>query len=250
MACLTTCIYGGEKKPLSDVCNHHWSEEPSQEKGPKPPGHFVAGSACSGCSDPSGVKMVPFGCYNVAKNQFPMLPGLFSRQPTRRIAGQLLNFASSPRSDSLYRMASPAPTLAALSAAPVTPPPRSQELYQTSLANAVTAARIADQLRGQNIVVLDLTNVTSIVDFFVIATGTSSRQMHAIADEVNRKLKHEDGNRRISIEGYRTEGNWILIDFGDVVLHVFTPEGRSLYNLEQLWGDAPRIDWQAPANPA
>lgn len=147
-------------------------------------------------------------------------------------------------------MAAPAPTIAALSAAPVVPPPRSKSLYETSLGNAVTAARIADQLRGQNIVVLDLTGVTSIVDFFVIVTGTSPRQMHAIADEVNRKLKHEDGNRRISIEGYRTEGNWILIDFGDVVLHVFTPEGRSLYNLEQLWGDAPRINWQPPAAPA
>lgn len=93
-------------------------------------------------------------------------------------------------------------------------------------------------------VILDLTRVTSIVDFFVIATATSQRQMHAIADEVNRKLKREDGNRRISIEGYRTEGNWILTDYGDVVLHVFTPEGRLLYNLEQLWADAPRIEWQ------
>jgi ribosome-associated protein len=123
--------------------------------------------------------------------------------------------------------------------------PRTPELYAASLANAITAARIADEDRGQNIVVLDLTGVTSIVDFFVIATATSQRQMHAIADDVNRKLKHEDGNRRISIEGYRTEGNWILTDYGDVVLHVFTPEGRLLYNLEQLWADAPRIEWQS-----
>ncbi len=69
--------------------------------------------------------------------------------------------------------------------------------------------------------------------------------MHAIADEVNRKLKREDGNRRFSIEGYRTEGNWILTDYGDVVLHVFTAEGRLLYNLEQLWADAKRIDWKS-----
>ena len=112
------------------------------------------------------------------------------------------------------------------------------------MANALAAARIADELRGQKIVVLDMTRLTSIVDFFVIASATSRRQMHAIADEVNRKLKREDGNRRISIEGYRTEGNWILTDYGDVVLHVFTPEGRDLYNLEQLWADAVRIDWQ------
>lgn len=134
--------------------------------------------------------------------------------------------------------------MATLSDGPVIAAPRSSELYQTSLANAVAAANIADQLRGQNIVVLDLTRVTSIVDFFVIVTATSQRQMHAIADEVNRKLKREDGNRRISIEGYRTEGNWILTDYGDVVLHVFTPEGRLLYNLEQLWADAPQIEWQ------
>lgn len=122
---------------------------------------------------------------------------------------------------------------------------RSEALYRSSLSNACIAAAICDDLKGQNIVVLDLTRITSIVDFFVIVTGNSRRQMHAIADEVNRKLKHEDGNRRISIEGYRTEGNWILTDYGDVVLHVFTAEGRSLYNLEQLWADAPRIDWKA-----
>ncbi len=128
--------------------------------------------------------------------------------------------------------------------------PRTKELYAASRANAVAAASIADQLRGQEILVLDLTGVTSIVDFFVIATGTSHRQMHAIADEVNSKLKREGGNRRLNIEGYRTEGNWILTDFGDVVLHVFTTEGRALYNLEQLWADAPRIDWKAEALPS
>ncbi len=123
--------------------------------------------------------------------------------------------------------------------------PRSPQLYQRSLSNAITAARIADELRGQDVVLLDLTSVTSIVDFFVIATGTSRRQMNAIADEVNRKLKREDGNRRIGIEGYRTEGHWILVDFGDIVLHVFTAEGRSAYDLEQLWADATRIEWNS-----
>lgn len=121
---------------------------------------------------------------------------------------------------------------------------RTARLYAASLANACTAARIADDLKGHKIVVLDLTKVTAIVDFFVIVTAGSRRQMHAIADEVNRKLKREDGNQRISMEGYRTEGNWILTDYGDVVLHVFTAEGRELYQLEQLWADAQRIDWQ------
>ena len=128
--------------------------------------------------------------------------------------------------------------------------PREEELYARSLGNALTAARCADEMRAKDIVVLDMTGIASIVDFFVIATGTSRRQMHAIADEVNRKIKGERGNDRLSVEGYRTEGHWILMDFGDVVLHVFTEEGRDLYDLENLKADATRIDWQnAPATP-
>ena len=114
-----------------------------------------------------------------------------------------------------------------------------------SLQNAVVAARCADEMRARDVVVLDLTKIASIVDFFVIATGTSRRQMHAIADEVNRKLKWDGKNERLGIEGYRTEANWILMDFGDVVLHVFTEEGRTLYDLENLKADAERIDWQS-----
>jgi ribosome-associated protein len=123
--------------------------------------------------------------------------------------------------------------------------PRDKDLYRRSLDNAVSAARCADEMRAQDVVVLDMTEIASIVDFFVIGTGTSRRQMHAIADEVNRKLKGDGGNDRLGIEGYRTEANWILMDFGDVVLHVFTEEGRELYDLENLKADAKRIDWQA-----
>jgi ribosome-associated protein len=125
--------------------------------------------------------------------------------------------------------------------------PRSGETYSASLDNALAAARCADELRGQNIVVLDLTSLTSIVDFFVIVTATSNRQMHAIADEVNRLLKRDRGNARLNVEGYRTEGNWLLTDYGDVVVHIFTESGRALYDLEQLWADAKRIEWAAPA---
>lgn len=136
--------------------------------------------------------------------------------------------------------------------------PRDEGLYKRSLANALTAAKCADEMRAKDIVVLDMTKIASIVDFFVIATGTSRRQLHAIADEVNRKLKGEEGNTRLGIEGHRSEANWILVDFGDVVLHVFTDEGRQLYDLENLKADAERIDWasmlpnlpkDAPAGP-
>lgn len=123
--------------------------------------------------------------------------------------------------------------------------PRSEDLYNRSLANAVLTAQCADEMRARDVVVLDLTKVASIVDFFVIATGTSRRQMHAIADEVNRKLKWEGQNERLGIEGYRTEANWVLMDFGDVVLHVFTAEGRTLYDLENLKADAERVDWKS-----
>ena len=122
--------------------------------------------------------------------------------------------------------------------------PRGEDLYRRSLDNALVAARCAEEMRAKDIVVLDMTKIASIVDFFVIATGTSRRQMHAIADEVNRRIKRDGGNTRLSIEGYRTEGHWILMDFGDVVLHVFTEEGRQLYDLENLKADAERIDWQ------
>jgi len=127
---------------------------------------------------------------------------------------------------------------------PIPTIPRDEQQYAGSLENALIAARCADDLRATNVVVLDMTARTSIVDFFVIATATNSRQMHAIADEVNRQLKRERGNQRVSLEGYRTEANWLLTDFGDVVVHVFTPDGRALYDLEQLWADAKRIEWK------
>lgn len=129
---------------------------------------------------------------------------------------------------------------------------RTEDLYQRSLENAIVSAKCADEMRAKDIVVLDLTKIASIVDFFVIATGTSRRQMHAIADEVNRQLKGDRGNERLGVEGYRSEGNWLLMDFGDVVLHVFTEEGRELYDLESLKADASRVDWRpmAEAMPA
>ena len=80
------------------------------------------------------------------------------------------------------------------------------------------AARIAEDYRSRDVVVLDLTNITPIVDYFVVATGTSGRQMSAVADEISRVFK-EDGDARLGIEGYDNESSWTLIDFGDVVIH-------------------------------
>jgi ribosome-associated protein len=108
---------------------------------------------------------------------------------------------------------------------------------------ACLVARIADGFKGRATVVLDLAEVTPIVDYFVVTTATSRRQMHAVAEEVDRVLTAE-GEQRLGLEGYNSD-SWILQDYGDIVLHVFTPEARALYDLERLWADAPRIDWQA-----
>lgn len=111
-----------------------------------------------------------------------------------------------------------------------------------SLEHACVCAQAADDSRGQDTLVLDLTGVTPIVDFFVITTATSRRQMRAVADAVVQVLR-ATGARRLGREG--ADGStWLLLDYGDIVLHVFSPEARGQYDLEHLWADAPRIDWK------
>ena len=121
--------------------------------------------------------------------------------------------------------------------------PEVNQRVPSSLYRACLSARVADDYKGAETTVLDLTGVTPVVDFFVITSGTNRRQLHAIAEEVDRVMT-EQGSRRIGLEGYR-ESSWILQDYGDIVLHAFTPEARALYDLEQLWGDARQVDWQA-----
>ena len=114
---------------------------------------------------------------------------------------------------------------------------------ERSLAQACLCAQVADDYRGQETLVLDLTGVTPIMDYFVVSTATSSRQMRALAEEVDRMMK-EHGSRKLGAEG--SGGNtWILQDYGDIVLHIFNPESRALYDLEHLWADAPHVDWKA-----
>jgi len=110
-------------------------------------------------------------------------------------------------------------------------------------ADAIVAAQVCDQLKGQAVLVLEMTALSPLFDYFVICTANNKRQMHAIADEVRRAMKAR-GSARRSMEGYE-QSTWIVEDFGDVVLHVFTNETRTLYDLENLWGDAPRLSWQA-----
>lgn len=112
-----------------------------------------------------------------------------------------------------------------------------------TLGLACRAAQSIEEMRGQDVVVLDLTKITPIADYFVIATGTSSRQMRAAAGEVHRLFKAK-GSNRLGLEG-EGSNSWMLQDFGDVVVHLFTSEAREAYDLENLWGDAPRIDWKS-----
>jgi ribosome-associated protein len=121
------------------------------------------------------------------------------------------------------------------------PSPRTPQQAARSLSDALNVARVCDDYRGRDTIILDLTGITPICDYFVITTGSNRRQIHAIADEVNRILK-ESGSRRMGREGY-DQSSWVVQDYGDVVLHVFTPETREIYDLENLWADAPRVPW-------
>ncbi len=106
---------------------------------------------------------------------------------------------------------------------------------------ACICASVASDNRGRDACVLDLRKLTAMVDYFVIATGTSRRQIHAMADEIDRVM-NEHGEQKIGIEGYR-ESRWVLLDYGDVVVHLFDDDTRRYYDLENLWGDAPRVEW-------
>lgn len=124
----------------------------------------------------------------------------------------------------------------------VTKPLSRDAQRQRSLEDACWCAKVAEEFRGRDTIVLDLTEVTPIVDYFVITTGVNPRQMRALAEEVRVQMKAR-GNRSLGAEG-DGDNSWILIDFGDIVLHVFQHEARALYDLERLWADAKHVDWR------
>jgi len=109
-----------------------------------------------------------------------------------------------------------------------------------ALQRAMLAAETAEDNRGTDIVVLDMRELTSVFDFFIIASGTSRRQLHAMSEEIDHALEDRLGDHRLGIEGYE-QSRWILLDYGDVVVHLFEPEMREYYALEQLWGHAKRV---------
>jgi ribosome-associated protein len=104
---------------------------------------------------------------------------------------------------------------------------------------ALTAAKLAAERHCTDIVVLDLRGISPAADYFMIATGTSDRQMRSVADEICQAAR-EQGQQRFGRAGYE-QGRWILLDFIDVVIHIFDSEYREYYDLELLWGDAKRL---------
>ena len=105
---------------------------------------------------------------------------------------------------------------------------------------ALFAAEAASDKKGENLLALDVSQLLVVTEYFVIATGRTNIQVRAIADEVEEQLRAKAGEKPIGREGLG-EDKWILLDYGDVVVHVFQPAERDFYRLEKLWGDAPRL---------
>ena len=114
-----------------------------------------------------------------------------------------------------------------------------QHLSATEDPTWLVAVRAAESKKATDIRVLDLTGITSFADHFVICTGANARQGQAIADEVGIQLKNHGANP-LSIEGY-TQADWILADYGDLLIHIFSPQARAYYDLERLWRNAKSI---------
>lgn len=107
---------------------------------------------------------------------------------------------------------------------------------------AAAAARIARDNKAADVVVLDLRGLSAITDFFVIGTGTSDRQMHAVLDFIEKHARKID-RRRFKLSD-SSDGTWLLADYVDVVVHLFDEEHRDYYDLDGLWGDAPQVRWE------
>jgi len=107
---------------------------------------------------------------------------------------------------------------------------------ETANPSWLVAVRAAEAKKATDLKVLDLTGITSFADYFVICTGANQRQIQAIADEVTQRLK-KGGELPISVEGYN-QAEWILADYGDLLVHIFSPKAREYYDLERLWRSA------------
>ena len=110
------------------------------------------------------------------------------------------------------------------------------------VARSRIAARAADAKKAHDIVILDVGEIMGIVESFVIASAPNSRLVRAIVDEVERELYERTGDKPRAVEGLR-DASWVLLDYGDLVVHVFLKETREFYDLERLWSDVARVPW-------
>lgn len=107
---------------------------------------------------------------------------------------------------------------------------------------ALAAARSADEKQGRNIVVLDVGDVLAITDFFVVIDAPNRRLVHTLVDDIEQSVRAVSGRSPVRIEGLK-EHQWVLVDYGDVVVHVFLDEVRRFYEIERLYRDVGRVDW-------
>lgn len=111
-----------------------------------------------------------------------------------------------------------------------------------ALQRALAAAQTAHDNRGRDIVILDLRDVTPEFDFFVLVTGGSTRQLHAISEEIDHTLEDDLHDHRLGREGFQ-QGGWVLHDYGDIVIHLFDEKTRDYYRLDELWASAKRVSF-------
>ncbi len=112
----------------------------------------------------------------------------------------------------------------------------------SALERATLCARVAEDNKGKDTVVLDMRKITPLYDYFILTSGTSRRQIHTITEEVDVAM-NSVGDKRLSIQGYDAS-RWVVQDYGDIIMHVFDQDTREYYSMEDLWADAPRIDWK------
>jgi ribosome-associated protein len=172
---------------------------------------------------------------------YPELVSQLSKFPDNRAPRFTLS------GDSLLLRFKKIPSKQLLSEPPVNEPITDSESVRENTRGhdlAIAIAKVIEETRGKDIRVLDLRSVTEVFDYFVIATGSSRRQMHAVSDEIERIVKANWGDEKRGIEGYN-ESRWIVLDYGDVVVQLFDSDSRDYWDLEHLWGDAKRVEFTA-----
>lgn len=118
--------------------------------------------------------------------------------------------------------------------------------HPDSRERALVAAHAASAKKGEDIAILDVSEIISIIDCFVLVSASNTRLARTIVDEVETAIRDHDGSRPIGVEGL-DDSTWVLLDYGDIVVHVFLEATRAYYDLDRLWADAPRQDLEEPS---